>query len=96
MKIIQTDTLDWIKKARSFKFDLIFLDPPFSDFEFVMQVILELTNKIQSWQSLIYLESHKIFPEEELMHHLKKKWKITKKTTVGISKGIILQSVLEK
>ncbi|CAL4317763.1 16S rRNA (guanine(966)-N(2))-methyltransferase RsmD [Buchnera aphidicola] len=75
IKIIHTNTLKWLKEKKN-KYNIIFLDPPYNNFQLLQKTIFLLEkNKYTKKNTIIYIEkkiSKKTF-------HIPKNWIIQKK-----------------
>ncbi len=75
-KIININSLIWLKKKNKIKFDLIFLDPPYKMTNLLNKCIKIIeNNNLLKKNSLIYIETYK----KNKNINIPKKWKIYKK-----------------
>lgn len=89
LQVRQQDGIALLGSGMGAPFDLIFLDPPFSQAALYLQAISAIKPVNDAWPA-IYLEANKAWQDEELQAL---GWRVAKYSRVGVVHGHLLQAL---
>ncbi len=88
-KLININSLTWLKKKNKIKFDIIFIDPPYNNKNLINKTIYNIEkNKLCKKKSLIYIETNK-----NNKIKISKKWTIIKKKNTQSNKYFLYKKI---